>query len=361
MNRVLPFVLAAIPPALLTAQEPEPTGENHALQMMIQGELPALAAEDWQKLLFGIAQHEDAREIVGSAFNASGAVRFAGYRTELIVPGRQVLITVTYYLAAERQGLQRAGAAPVVKHFEERLSALFYRPAFEQRTKQMMQAEREWQTAEEASARAVAQLRSLGADDQAAESAAMVHLRQQLLGLEVDLRTEEAMQDRLQRQIAQCREELSVLGGERDAVSLRVDQLTGKLGELGALPDPQRGSDHAAKLADVERQIAHLQTQAADLDSRRARTGKLLSAATEQLTSSTLALQRHRSRKDVLEDLLGRQKKIVDEATARTIEREQLQRAAELARADADALRARVLDLRRQRDALQPVQVTSWQ
>lgn len=340
------------------AQGAQPTSTPHEISFKMLVHVPAVSAESLRHLLLEIAELKTTQDSLAACLGIDGDYGQHTFGVTTIVPQQQMIVTFDY------RGDTKAGvsdaAGTVAKLVQERLQTLLYRPVFDDLTRQLARAEDDSRAGEDLCAKLASQLAELGGDDLAASQLALADLQQKLLDVELERRTEEAMQARLQTQMEASRRQMHDNQNQRARIYQSQKDAQLRLEAAMQTSVKERGTDFATQLKQLEADVRQLQIQLDDMNSDQAHSQSLYNAAAGQLTDSTLALQRHLSRKQVLEDLIARQQKLVEEAMQRSRQRQQVQRQLDAARVAADAAGARRLELRRQRDALEPVQVTPW-
>jgi hypothetical protein len=359
---VLPMLLSLCPGAAL-AQDAPPATKSLSVTVKMIAHLPGVSEEVLRLLLNQVAYLKATRETFFSSYgiyDIEGAATNSNLSVTTIVPNRQMILSWYYAYTGDKEPVETdAAAAAVAKVFQDRLQALLYQPAFDNLARQLAEAMEISSTAEDRCAKWSDQLAELGIDDLEAAQQALTGLQQKLLDVELDRRTEEAMQARLQEQMQRSQAERHAQQLRQDILRERIQAANSRVEALKS-GEAERGGDFAQRLATVQAEVRDLSTQSDSCNAACNQATSLYNSAADQLTTSTLALQRHLSRKGVLEELIEHKQRAVAEASQRSRQRQRAQREADAARAAADAARARVLELRRQRDALEPVRVEPW-
>lgn len=357
---VLPMLLSLCPGAA-HAQEAPPATKSLSVTVKMIANLPGVSEEVLRQLLVQVGYLQATQETFCSSYGIEGKATRSDFHVTTIVPHRQMILNWYYAYDGDKEPVEtEAAAAAVAKVFQDRLQALLFKPAFDNLTRQLAEAQKNSSIAEDRCDRWVDQLSKLGTDDLDAAQQALAGLQQKLLDVELDRRTEEAMQGRLQEQMQRSQAERHAQQLREDSLRGRIQDAEARVQELLKAGAATGGGDFAKLLATVQTEVRDLGTKSDSCNAARNQATSLYNSAADQLTTSTLALQRHLSRKQVLEELIEHQKRAVAEAAQRSRQRQRALREADAARAAADAARAHVLELNGQRDALEPVRVEPW-
>lgn len=351
--------------APLAAQQggpaPAPGGErkNYSVTVKLMVHVSGVPQELIEGVLMQVRLRASTRQVLLASYGIDGDHQSSNLHTTPLVPGRQQLVTLFYsYNGSKPPTETDAAAAAVAKEFEQGLDLLLFQPRLQDLQRQLERAQAVLAGAEERLAKASARLLALSGDAPEAARRTVAGLQHELLDVELEQRTEQAMQERLQGQLQQAARELQHIGQREQSLIEGIGKLQV---EVAALQQGQAPPKGAEALLALQNELRQLEGKRAEVTADAAQARRLRDAAAEQLVAGTLALQRHLSRRQVLEDLIARQQKLLEEAIVQDRDRQQVQRQAEAARAEADAAGSRLRELQQQREALEPVRVTPWE
>jgi chromosome segregation ATPase len=197
--------------------------------------------------------------------------------------------------------------------------------------------------------------------DVANSVAAIAELDRKRLDVELDLRTEEAAQDSLQKMTMETQKRHETLSTQ--AVELGRQQLKLRSSVTNLRNSLRTSEGHENEL----KQIDELNSKADDLmqacssaTAEVTRCATQLDAIAEEARKATLSIHRLTARLQVLQSMLEQQRKLAASAQAALFEREAAQVRAEEAKARLTSVRQRAEEIRVRLDAIEPVRLEVW-
>lgn len=197
-------------------------------------------------------------------------------------------------------------------------------------------------------------------DTEAANSAGTIaDLDKKRLDVELDLRTEEAAQDRLQRMTMETQkrhEAVSTLAGDLGRQLQKIRE------QINTLRNVRAGNPEASV-----KQLEELNSKADDVmrasnvaTVETARCASQLETIAEEARKATLSIHRLSARLQVLQSMIDQQRKLAATAQAASFERESMQSRAEETKARLTSVRQRAEEIRARLDAVEPVRLEVW-
>jgi hypothetical protein len=234
----------------------------------------------------------------------------------VLVPKQQALVQVKLRAlgAPPEAGLVADAARKVV---QRHLDRVLFEPAAEECALSVHAAEQVLMEAKKQRDIVREREAELGLDDAAAAQQALFELKQQAMQAELELRTEQAVSEELQKQLAKLEPRFEDAG----RVLLEIDQKAAMVD--ARLRNAGQSETEAASLRQLLEQEQALRRSAAQVYER---TGKELEAMQEQVSASALLLQRHLARRAVLMAMVAEHQRVADESAVRARERRDLLR-----------------------------------
>lgn len=202
------------------------------------------------------------------------------------------------------------------------------------------------------------QIGSMRAPTTASIRTNLTELERKRLDTDLDLRTEEATQHRVQALLAETSKAVDGNATQRDVALENRDRLDQEFRLLSARTNDD--AEGRQRLADLGRRVAEVKNQLSRLQQEFDRLVAMSSALAEDARRSTLACHRLTARKRVLEELLAEQNQLLEVAIQAEAERSRLED--ELAKriATHDEAEARARQCRDQLAELEPVRLQIW-
>jgi len=182
-------------------------------------------------------------------------------------------------------------------------------------------------------------------------------LEKQRLNVELDLHTEEGVQQHLQelQAAAQKRadatvEQLRRLNEERSRLQA----------SLAAIPHPAGKTEENPQIEQLSKKVSEIEIAYNALAPESSSQGSLASSLAEEARKSALTVNRLATRFQLLERMLAEQRKVVAESEVASAERDAAMARADDVRARMQALRQRAEELCARLDAIEPVRIEIW-
>jgi hypothetical protein len=374
MNRPVLMCLSFLIPAAAAQQPTDTTMASQVVVRMAPGDLVLN-----HSLVTVIGNSTEMRQAVGKALGN----RLAGPDRCGVSAGEMdksqpagvfqfeiyVSATVTERVDATAEEAALQAAAGVLRRRLETMIVTGPRRVLQSRAADL---EERLKQAEAQREQAAVRLLQLGAEDPAEAQKLLAELQRRRLDVELDLRTEEALQERLQKLIDTARRGLAEAGARVAAVAEEAGRLMVNVTEQRTQLQAISGRGQSDPLPEGE--VRRLQKQLAEGEARfqeleRQRTAATAAAEAEgrvvqelavQATASTIALNRHASRLQVLQAATQQQEKRASDALVRAIERGKAEQSARRGDETITLIRARLSEVTQQIESLQPVRVELW-
>jgi chromosome segregation ATPase len=183
-------------------------------------------------------------------------------------------------------------------------------------------------------------------------------LEKQRLNVELDLRTEEGVQQHLQELQAAAQKRADAAGEQ----CRRLNEERSKLQTSLAMQRSAQGgkSEENQQIEQLSKKVSEIEIAYNALAPEASIQGSLASSLAEEARKSALTVNRLATRFQLLEKMIAEQHKVVVEAEVASAERDAAMARADDVRARMQALRQRVEELRARLDAIEPVRIEIW-